>query len=216
VSFARPWLLLLVFAVPLWWWLRARRLAALPGTVLSDARPTTGVAERLWVALERIHGERRPVGQHAGAQHSALVLAEAHVRSVARVHRECLLGAHGLLAADGLARSFYVARARLPKPEKRRVRSDRRVGSTAYHNTTIQPVANGRGLRHERGAEAPHQQRPEGVLHRRLRRDDDAKLRRAGDVRRAGPEVRVDEAEAKLADGMLGITDAVNLLSVGR
>ena len=42
MSFARPWLLLLVLAVPLWWWLRARRLAVLPGTELSDARPVTG------------------------------------------------------------------------------------------------------------------------------------------------------------------------------
>lgn len=50
MSFARPWLLLLVLAVPLWWWLRARRLATLPGTVLSDSRPATGVAARLWIA----------------------------------------------------------------------------------------------------------------------------------------------------------------------
>jgi len=50
VSFARPWLLLLLLAVPLWWWLRARRLARHPATRLSDARPADGISTRLWVA----------------------------------------------------------------------------------------------------------------------------------------------------------------------
>jgi len=50
VSFARPLVLLAVAAVPLWWWLRARRLARLPGTSLSDIRPAAGAVERLWIA----------------------------------------------------------------------------------------------------------------------------------------------------------------------
>ena len=50
MSFARPWLLLLLLAVPLWWWLRARRLARHPATRLSDARPADGISTRLWVA----------------------------------------------------------------------------------------------------------------------------------------------------------------------
>jgi Ca-activated chloride channel family protein len=50
MSFARPWLLLLLLAVPGWWWLRARRLARVPGTKLSDARAAIGIMERLWVA----------------------------------------------------------------------------------------------------------------------------------------------------------------------
>ena len=50
MSFARPWLLVLLIAVPLWWWWRARRLARLPGTSLSDARPAAGIAQRTWMA----------------------------------------------------------------------------------------------------------------------------------------------------------------------
>ncbi|HUK19919.1 MAG TPA: VWA domain-containing protein [Gemmatimonadales bacterium] len=50
MSFARPLVLLALLAIPLWWWLRGRRLAELPGTVMSDVRPAAGVAERLWIA----------------------------------------------------------------------------------------------------------------------------------------------------------------------
>ena len=50
MSFARPWLLVLLLAVPLWWWWRARRLARLPGTTVSDARPAAGLPQRLWLA----------------------------------------------------------------------------------------------------------------------------------------------------------------------
>jgi Ca-activated chloride channel family protein len=50
VTFARPWLLALLFAVPLWWWLRARRLALLRGATLSDSRAVAGVVRRPWMA----------------------------------------------------------------------------------------------------------------------------------------------------------------------
>jgi Ca-activated chloride channel homolog len=50
VSFARPLLLLALGLVPLWWWLRAKRLARLSGTRMSDVRAAAGVTERLWVA----------------------------------------------------------------------------------------------------------------------------------------------------------------------
>ncbi len=50
MSFARPLLLALLALLPLWWWLRARRLARLSGTRMSDVRPAEGVTERLWVA----------------------------------------------------------------------------------------------------------------------------------------------------------------------
>jgi len=50
VSFARPLLLLALALLPVWWWLRAQRLARLSGTRMSDVRPAAGVAERLWVA----------------------------------------------------------------------------------------------------------------------------------------------------------------------
>src|SRR5437899_6098892 len=50
VSFARPFLLLALGALPLWWWLRARRLAGLRGTRMSDVRPSAGAGERLWIA----------------------------------------------------------------------------------------------------------------------------------------------------------------------
>ena len=50
MSFARPWLLALLLAVPLWWWWRARRLSRLTGTTLSDSRPVVGLPQRLWLA----------------------------------------------------------------------------------------------------------------------------------------------------------------------
>src|SRR5437899_6225934 len=50
VSFARPLLLLALGLLPLWWWLRAKRLGRLSGTRMSDVRPAAGSAERLWVA----------------------------------------------------------------------------------------------------------------------------------------------------------------------
>src|SRR5713101_238876 len=50
VSVARPVLLLALLALPLWWWVRARRLARLSGTTLSDLRPLGSAAERQWVA----------------------------------------------------------------------------------------------------------------------------------------------------------------------
>ena len=50
MSFARPLLLLALGLLPLWWWLRAKRLARLSGTRMSDVRPAAGAAERLWIA----------------------------------------------------------------------------------------------------------------------------------------------------------------------
>jgi len=50
VSFARPLLLLTLAALPLWWWLRGRRLGHVRGTQMSDVRPAAGAAERLWIA----------------------------------------------------------------------------------------------------------------------------------------------------------------------
>ena len=50
MTFARPLLLLLLVGLPLWWWWRARRLARMPGALMSDVRPAAGSAERLWVA----------------------------------------------------------------------------------------------------------------------------------------------------------------------
>src|SRR5207244_3645620 len=50
VSFARPLLLLALGFLPLWWWMRAKRLGRLAGTRMSDVRPAAGVTERLWVA----------------------------------------------------------------------------------------------------------------------------------------------------------------------
>jgi Ca-activated chloride channel family protein len=50
VNFARPVLLLLLAALPLWWWLRARRLRATPGTPMSDVRAAVVSNGRAWVA----------------------------------------------------------------------------------------------------------------------------------------------------------------------
>jgi Ca-activated chloride channel family protein len=50
VNFARPVLLLLLAALPLWWWVRARRLRATPGTPMSDVRPALVANGRRWVA----------------------------------------------------------------------------------------------------------------------------------------------------------------------
>ena len=58
MSFARPLLLLALGLLPVWWWLRAKRLGRLSGTRMSDVRPAAGATERLWVA-------RLPVSQLA-------------------------------------------------------------------------------------------------------------------------------------------------------
>jgi len=50
VSFARPLLLLALAAVPLWLWVRARRLARRSGTPMSDVGPAVGQGGRVWVA----------------------------------------------------------------------------------------------------------------------------------------------------------------------
>src|SRR5207249_10116544 len=50
LSFARPLLLAALAALPLWWWLRGRRLGRLRGTRMSDVRPAAGRGERLWIA----------------------------------------------------------------------------------------------------------------------------------------------------------------------
>jgi Ca-activated chloride channel homolog len=50
VSFARPLVLLLLGAIPAWWWYRGRRLARVPGTQMSDLRPFSGTSGREWLA----------------------------------------------------------------------------------------------------------------------------------------------------------------------
>ncbi len=50
MSFTRPWLLFLLLALPVWWWLRTRRLGRLTGTTLSDARPAAAIVQRRWLA----------------------------------------------------------------------------------------------------------------------------------------------------------------------
>jgi Ca-activated chloride channel family protein len=50
VTFARPFLLLLLGALPVWWWMRMRRLRATPGTPMSDVRAAVVPNGRLWVA----------------------------------------------------------------------------------------------------------------------------------------------------------------------
>jgi Ca-activated chloride channel family protein len=46
VTFARPWLLLLLIAIPLWWWLRRRR--NLPAAPYSDVSIPAAVSSRRW------------------------------------------------------------------------------------------------------------------------------------------------------------------------
>lgn len=50
MTFARPWMLVLLLALPLWWWWRAKRLTRMPGAPTSDVRPASGPTERLWIA----------------------------------------------------------------------------------------------------------------------------------------------------------------------
>jgi Ca-activated chloride channel family protein len=50
MSFARPWLLLLLMALPVWWWLRKRR--DIPGAKYSDVSlPAMATRRRWWVKL---------------------------------------------------------------------------------------------------------------------------------------------------------------------
>ena len=50
MNFARPLLLLGLLALPLWWWVRTRRLQRLSGVRYSDVRPAVGPLRRAWVA----------------------------------------------------------------------------------------------------------------------------------------------------------------------
>ena len=50
MTFARPWMLVLLLVLPLWWWWRAKRLKRMPGAPMSDVRPASGPIERLWIA----------------------------------------------------------------------------------------------------------------------------------------------------------------------
>ena len=50
MSFARPLILLSLFALPLWWWWRKKRLGRLAGTGMSDVRAAAGASQRLWIA----------------------------------------------------------------------------------------------------------------------------------------------------------------------
>ncbi|MBI1967182.1 MAG: VWA domain-containing protein [Gemmatimonadetes bacterium] len=50
MSFARPLLLLALAAIPLWLWVRARRLARAGGTRMSDVGPAVGPDGRAWLA----------------------------------------------------------------------------------------------------------------------------------------------------------------------
>jgi Ca-activated chloride channel family protein len=53
MSFARPWLLLLLLALPIWWWLRTR--SAVPGAKYSDVSlAATASRRRWWVKLPTI------------------------------------------------------------------------------------------------------------------------------------------------------------------
>ncbi|HXI34255.1 MAG TPA: hypothetical protein VNH63_09255, partial [Gemmatimonadales bacterium] len=49
MNFARPLVLLLLVAIPVWWWQRARRLARVAGTRMSDLRPFSGASGREWL-----------------------------------------------------------------------------------------------------------------------------------------------------------------------
>lgn len=50
MSFARPLVLLLLAAIPVWLWLRAQRLARGRGTRMSDVGAAVGQRRRIWVA----------------------------------------------------------------------------------------------------------------------------------------------------------------------
>jgi Ca-activated chloride channel family protein len=50
MTFARPLVLLLLVALPLWFWWRAKRLHRLAGAPMSDVRTAAGPVERLWIA----------------------------------------------------------------------------------------------------------------------------------------------------------------------
>jgi Ca-activated chloride channel family protein len=53
MSFARPWLLLLLLALPIWWWLRTRR--EIPAAKYSDVSlPANATRRRWWVKLPPI------------------------------------------------------------------------------------------------------------------------------------------------------------------
>src|SRR6266849_2971007 len=106
VSLARPVLLLALLALPLWWWVRARRLARLSGTTLSDLRPLGSAAERQWVA-------RLPVSLRSVCL-GALILAAAGPRigsARSEIHSEGISSIRAVdISSSMLAQDFTPAK----------------------------------------------------------------------------------------------------------
>src|SRR5437899_7529538 len=132
VSFARPLLLLALGALPLWWWLRARRLGGLRGTRMSDVRPSAGAGERLWVA-------RLPVTLRSACLGAWIVAAAGPRVGAARSETRsegisiglCVDCASSMLAED-FAPANRIDVAKQTAIEFVRARSSDRIGLVAF------------------------------------------------------------------------------------
>lgn len=140
MSFARPLLLLALGLLPLWWWLRAKRLAGLSGTRMSDVRASVGAVERLWIA-------RLPVALRSACL-GAWIIAAAGPRIGAARSETRSEGISIVLAIDMstsmLAEDFAPANridvAKQTAIEFVRARSSDRIGVVAFAAQAITQV----------------------------------------------------------------------------
>ena len=132
MSFARPIVLLALLALPLWWWLRKRRLGRLPGTSSSDVRPASGTAERLWIARLPVTLRSACVAAwNIGAAGPRVGAARAEVRSEGISIVMCVDVSSSMLSED-FAPSNRIDVAKQTAIDFVRARGSDRIGVVAF------------------------------------------------------------------------------------
>ncbi len=140
MNFARPLVLLLLAAVPLWWLVRARRLRATPGTPMSDVRAAVVSTGRIWVA-------RLPLGLRSACLGAWIVAAAGPrigtVRTETRTEGISIVLAVDIsssMLAEDFAPQNRLDVARQTAVEFVRGRSSDRIGVVAFAGQALTQV----------------------------------------------------------------------------
>lgn len=140
MNFTRPLVLLLLAALPLWWWVRARRLRATPGTPMSDVRAAVVSNGRAWVA-------RLPVGLRSACLGAWIVAAAGPrlgtVRTELRTEGISIVLAVDIsssMLAEDFAPQNRLDVARQTAVEFVRARTSDRIGVVAFAGQALTQV----------------------------------------------------------------------------